>query len=122
MSWRAYNGLAYFVAVLISAGEVARFWGSARFIPMALDELLIAAALVWAASRTGEDRAYWHIAAWSAFCGLILVLLIETADHPVHGPVKEHGAFYLAALGVLLILGLWSVRCAIRLAGQDGSR
>ena len=38
------NWLAFGLAGLIALGEVARFWGDARFIPMALDELLVAAA------------------------------------------------------------------------------
>jgi hypothetical protein len=32
----ALNGLAYLIALLIAAGEIARFWGSARFVTMAL--------------------------------------------------------------------------------------
>ena len=58
----ALNGLAYLIALVISAGEIARFWGSERFIPMAVDELLIAAALVWAAWRSRYDGACWHLA------------------------------------------------------------
>ena len=44
----ALNAAAYSIGLLISAGEVARFWGNERFIPMALDELSIAVALIWA--------------------------------------------------------------------------
>jgi|GEM_PF-2516852 len=119
---RALNASAYFVALLISAGEIARFWGSERFIPMALDELLIALALVWAAWRSPSDGACWHVAGWSAFCGLALVLLVETADHQMHGPAKAAGPIYLAALGGMLILGLWAVRRALRLVRRDGAR
>jgi hypothetical protein len=113
----ALNRLACLVALLISAGEIARFWGSGRFVPMALDELLIAAALVWAATRSRPDG---HLAAWGAFCGLALVLLVETLDHQMHGPGKAAGPIYLAALGAMLILGLWVLGRALRL-GRSGA-
>jgi MYXO-CTERM domain-containing protein len=116
---RALNALAYLVALLIAAGEVARFWGSHRFIPMALDELLVAAALVWAARR---GAAGWHLAAWGALCGLVLVLLVDTADHQMHGPAKAAGPFYLAALGALLLVGLWAVRRALDLLRRGDGR
>ena len=104
------NRLAVLVAVLISAGEVARFWGDPRFFPMAFDELLVAAALIWARWRAPQYGALGHLAAWSAFAGLVLVLLIETATHQIHGPVKSAGTFYLGALSALLALGLWAIR------------
>lgn len=114
----ALNRLAYVVAFLIAAGEIARFWGKARFIPMALDELLVAGALVWAASRAPRDGARWHVAAWAAFCGLTLVLLVETADHQLHGPAKAAGPIYLAALSTMLGVGLWAVGRAFRRIGR----
>ena len=112
---RTLNGLAYMTALVISTGEIARFWGTDWFIPMALDELLIALALVWAAWRSAHDGACWHLVAWGAFCGLALVLLVETADHQMHGPAKAAGPVYLAALSAMLIIGLWAVRRALRL-------
>ena len=118
----AMNGLAYAVALVISAGEIARFWGTGRFVPMALDEFLIAAALVWGAWRSRYDGASWHLAPWGAFCGLALVLLVQTADHQMHGPAKAAGAIYLAALGAMLILGLWAVGRALQLVRRDGKR
>lgn len=111
----ALNALACLVALLISAGEIARFWGSGRFMPMGLDELLVAAALFGAAWRSRSDGAIWHLAAWGAFCGLSLVLLVETADHQIHGPAKNDGSVYLAALSIMLIAGLWALRRALRL-------
>lgn len=107
---RALNRLAGLVAVLISAGEVARFWGDPRFFPMAFDELLVAAALIGARWRAPQVGALGHLAAWSAFAGWALVLLIETATHQIHGPVKAAGTFYLCALSTLLALGLWAIR------------
>ena len=119
---RALNGLACAVALVIAAGEIARFWGSNRFIPMALDELLIAVALIWAAWRSRHDGAGWHLAAWGAFCGLALVLLVETADHQMHGPAKAAGPIYLAALGAMLNVGLWAVGRALRLVRRGDGR
>jgi peptidoglycan/LPS O-acetylase OafA/YrhL len=112
----ALNRLACLVALLISAGEIARFRESERFVPMALDELLIAAALMWAATRSRPDG---HLAAWGALCGLALVLLVETLDHQMHGPGKAAGPIYLAALGAMLIVGLWALGRALRLGRGD---
>ena len=111
----ALNRLAWLTALIIASGEVARFWGNARFFPMAFDELLVAAALVWAAWRSRLDGACWHLIAWGALCGLALVLLVETADHQIHGPPKPAGPVYLAALGAMLLLGLWALGRALRL-------
>lgn len=118
-SMRALNILAYVIAFLISAGEIARFGGSERFMPMALDELLIAVALAWAAWRARHDGACWHLVAWSALSGFALVLLVETADHQMHGPAKAAGPIYLAALGTLLITGLWAVRRSLQLVRRS---
>jgi fucose 4-O-acetylase-like acetyltransferase len=117
---KALNIFACLAALLISTGEIARFWGSGRFMPMALDELLISAALAWATMRSHHDGAAWHIAAWGAFCGLALVLLVETADHQLHGPAKAAGPVYLAALSAMLALGLWAVARALRLVRHGG--
>jgi hypothetical protein len=119
---RLLNGSACLVALLISAGEIARFWGSERFFPMALDELLVALALVWAAWRSRYDGACWHVAAWGSFCGLSLVLLVETADHQLHGPAKAAGPIYLAALSFMLVLGLWAAGRALRLVRHGAGR
>ena len=112
---RTLNGLACFSAFLLAAGEVARFWGSARFIPAALDEFGVAALLVWAALRSRGGGASRHLVAWGAFCGLVLVLLVQTADHQMHGPPKAAGELYLSALGAMLLLGVWALRRALRL-------
>lgn len=112
---RALSLLACLVAFLLAAGEIARYWGSSRFMPMALDELLVSLALLWAAWRSRRDGAGWHLAAWGAAFGLVLVLLVETAGHQIHGPPKAAGGIYLAALSALLLLSLWAVRRALLL-------
>lgn len=117
---KALNALAYLVALIISAGEIARFWGTARFIPMALDEFAVAAALVGAVWRSPYDRGSFHLAAWGAFCGLVLVLLVETASHQMHGPAKAAGPIYLVVLCAMMMLGLWAVRRALRLVSGNG--
>jgi hypothetical protein len=119
---RALNLFACVVALLLSAGEIGRFWQSPRFLPMALDELLVAAGLIWAVWRSPRDGAVWHLAAWGAFCGLTLVLLIETADHQLHGPAKAAGPVYLAALSAMLFVGLWAVGRALSLVRRGASR
>jgi hypothetical protein len=117
----ALNRWACLAALLISAGEIARYWGNARFFPMAFDELLVAAALVAAAMRSRLDGAGWHLAAWGALCGLTLVLLVETTGHLLHGPPKAAGPIYLAALGAMMILGLWAIGRAMRLVWPTAS-
>jgi hypothetical protein len=107
---RILDRFACLVAFIISAGEVARFWGDERFVPLAFDELLIAAALLWAAWRSRMDGAGWHLAAWSALCSFALVLLVDTAGHQMHGPAKAAGPIYLAVLSSMFLLGLWAAR------------
>ena len=91
-------------------------------MPMALDELVIALGLVWAAWRSRYDGVWWHLPAWGAFCGFSLVLLVETLDHQWHGPAKAAGPLYLVALSVMLILGLWAVGRALRLVRRGVGR
>jgi hypothetical protein len=118
---RTLNILACLVAAVISAGELARYWGSERFVPLALDELSVAGALIFAVWRSRRDGALWHLAAWGAFCGLVLVLLVETAGHQIHGPAKAAGPVYLAALGTELLVGLWAIRRALHLCRRSAA-
>jgi hypothetical protein len=118
---KALNVAALVVAAILAAGELARYWGSERFVPMALDELAVAAALVWAVWRSRHDGARWHLAAWGGLCGLALVLLVQTADHQIHGPAKAAGPIYLAALGGLLVMAAWAIRRALVLTRAAAS-
>ena len=117
---KALNILACLFALLIAAGEIARFWGSPRFVPLAFDELLVAAALLWAAWRSRRDGALWHAPAWGALTGFALVLFVDTAGHQMHGPAKAAGPLYLAALGGMIAIGLWAVIRAVRLIRRAG--
>jgi hypothetical protein len=107
--------LSYVVALVIASGEVARYWGRPAFVPMAFDELAVAAALAWTASRAPRAGAAPLLAAWGGFCGLMLVLLVQNADHLIHGKPKANGWIYVAALSALLLIGLWAVGRALRL-------
>ena len=40
----------------------------------------------------------------------------------MHGPAKADGSVYLAALGVLLCVGLWAAGRALRLIRSDAGR
>ena len=106
------------VALLIGAGEIARWWGQARFLPMALDELLVAGALLVAAAIAGKAGSGPLAAAWGAFCGLVLTLLVETLDHLLAGPAKARAEFYAIVLAAMLLVGLWGLFRAIRLIGE----
>ncbi len=53
---------------------------------------------------------------------MALVLLVQTADHQMHGPAKAAGHIYLAALSAMLIVGLCAVRRALHFVRRDGGR
>lgn len=105
------------VAVLLAGGEVARWWGNPRFLPLAFDELLVAAALLAAALSARRFGAAPLAAAWGLFCGLTLSLLVPTLDHLLFGPPKESGAvFYSVTLSLMLAAGLLALWAALRSA------
>ena len=103
------------VGLLLALGEAARWWGSARMVPLAFDEWLVAAALAGAAWITPKWGAGPLAAAWGLFSGLILGLIVPTLDHLMFGPEKESAAFYALVLAVLLALGLWAMARSIAL-------
>ena len=113
--------VTWLVALLVGAGEIARWWGQARFLPMALDELLVAGAMLAAAATAGRAGSGPLAAAWGAFCGLVLTLLVETVDHMLAGPAKARAEVYAIVLAAMLLVGLWGLFRAIRLIGEGRS-
>lgn len=113
-SERRLRRLAIVVASLILSGEVARWWGNPRFIPLAFDEMLIAAALTWAAlaRRFGTLPL---VAAWALLAGHMLSLLVPTLDHLLFGPPKAKAGFYAAALSIMLAIASFALGWAMKL-------
>ena len=106
------------VAALLAVSEVGRWWGNLRFLPLAFDELLVAAAMAWSAFAARRIGAAPLAAAWGLFSGLALSLLIPTLDHLLHGPAKKSAVFYSVILALMLALGLWATWRALRLCRE----
>lgn len=105
------------VALLLAGGEVARWWGNPRFLPLAFDELLVAAAMLWASLGARRLGPAPLAASWGLFCGLIASLLMPTLDHLLFGPPKPGGAvFYSVILSAMLAAGLLALWASLRLA------
>jgi hypothetical protein len=112
---RSLRVLTVVVALLLALGEVARWWGQARLVPLAFDELLVAAAMLWAAAIAPRAGSAPLAAAWGLFCGLTLGLLVPTLDHLLHGPPKASAGFYAIVLAAMLAVGVWAVLRALLL-------
>lgn len=112
---RSLRVLTVIVAVLMALGEVARWWGQARLMPLAFDELLVAAAMLGAAAIVPRAGTPPLAAAWGLFCGLMLGLLVPTLDHLLHGPPKASAGFYAVVLAAMLAVGVWAVVRALLL-------
>lgn len=108
--------LAVGMALLLALGELARRWNDPHLIPLALDELGVAAALLAGAWRSRRHGMAALAAGWGLFCGLVLVLLAANANYPLHGLPKPGGVFYSLVLGAMLLLGGWACWQALRLA------
>jgi hypothetical protein len=102
-------------AILLAGGELARWWGQQRLMPLAFDELLVAAGMLWAA---WAGRRIGLTTAWGAFCGFTLSLLVPTLDHLLYGPPKESAGFYAAVLAAMLAVGLGALLAALRLTRE----
>lgn len=106
--------ISFGFALLLAASELARWAGDIRLIPLAFDELAVAAALfgaAWMLPRTGPAPL---AAAWGLFSGLILGLFVPTLDHLLFGSPKTGALFYSIILGVTLAGGLWATWLAAR--------
>lgn len=111
------------VAFLLGAGEIARWWGQPRFVPLALDELLVAGAMLWAAvAAKRAGREIWLVGAWGIYCGFVLALLVPTLDHLLGGPPKPSAVFYSAILSAMLAVGLWALLRAVALIRGQSPR
>ena len=106
------------VALLLGGGEIARWWGQMRLLPMALDELLVAGAMLGAAALAGRVGSGPLAAAWGAYCGLVLSLLVPTLDHLLGGPPKPSAPFYALVLAAMLLVGLWALLRALALVRE----
>ena len=115
---RSLRVLTVVVALLIALGEVARWWGQARLVPLAFDELLVAAAMLGAAAIAPRAGTAPLAAAWGLFCGLTLGLLMPTLDHLLHGPPKVSVGFYAGVLAAMLAVGMWAAVRALLLGRQ----
>jgi hypothetical protein len=117
----ALRFLTVFVAAMLALGELARWWGDPRLVPLVFDELLVAAVMlgsVLAAMRLGPAIL---AVAWGCYCGLVVSLLIPTLDHLLYGPPKESATFYAVILAVMLVPGVWAVVRALALCRGSAS-
>lgn len=107
--------LTLFVAMMLSLGELARWWGDARLLPLAFDELLVAAVMLFAVLSARRLGPAIFAFAWGCYCGLVVSLLIPTLDHLLYGPPKESAIFYAVILAVMLVPGVWATVRALAL-------
>ena len=115
MTDRPLRILSLALPSLLALGEIARWWGSPRIVPLAFDEGLVAAALIVTALKAPRWGTAPLAAAWGFYCGLMLGLLVPTLDHLLYGPPKPSAGFYAAILSALLAIGLWALARSIRL-------
>jgi len=117
---RAARLLTAAIAISIILSELARWRGDPRLIPMALDEIALGLAMLAATALAGRYDAALLGAAWAAFSGFMLSLLVPTLDHLLNGPPKESAGFYALLLSAMLVLGLamtgWTLGLARRSA------
>ena len=108
--------LTVLFALLIGLGEIARWWGNPRFLPLAFDEILVAIAMLAAALFARRRGPAPLVAAWGLYAGLMLSLLVPTLDHLLFGPPKESAVFYAVTLAVMLGIGLLALAKALSLS------
>ena len=111
----ALRVLTLFVAAMLALGELARWWGDPRLVPMAFDELLVAAVMVGSVVAARRIGPAVLLLAWGLYCGLVVSLLIPTLDHLLFGPPKESATFYAVILAAMLVPGVWAAQRALAL-------
>jgi hypothetical protein len=112
--------LAVMIGFLVASGEIARRWGDSHFIPLALDDLAVAALLFWSAWRARDHGPAVLVGSWGVFSGVNLLLLMINLDFVLHGIPKTGGVFYSVILSLMLALGLWATWQAMRLVEKPG--
>jgi hypothetical protein len=108
--------LAVMIGFLVASGEIARRWGDPHFIPLALDDLVVAAVLFWAAWRARATGPAPLVAGWSLYSGLMLSVLMINVNYLIHDMAKSGRVFYSIILTLMLALGVWATWQAMRLA------
>ena len=111
------------VATLLALGEVGRWWCKPNFLPLAFDELILAAAMLAAALASRRIGAAPLAAAWGGYCGFVLGLLVPTLDHLLFGPPKPSATFYSIILTAMLLVGVSAlVRSLVLCRGSTPAR
>ena len=116
---RILRPLTIIVAALLALGEVGRWWGKPNFVPLAFDELILAAAMVAAALTSKRFGPAPLAAAWGAFCGFVLGLLVPTLDHLLFGSLKASATFYSVILTAMLMAGIWALVRSLALCRES---
>lgn len=105
------------IALLLAVSEAARWWGDARMVPLAFDEWLLAAMLLWAA-WVAPQRGAWPLAlGWVLVSGWVLALFVPTLDHLLFGEPKASATFYAIMLGAMQAVAIGATVAALRLSG-----
>lgn len=104
------------IAMLLAGSEAARWWGDARIVPLAFDEWVLAAILLWAV-WVAPQRGAWPLAlAWVLVSGWVLALFVPTLDHLLFGEPKASAAFYAIMLGAMQAVAIGATTTALRLS------
>lgn len=105
--------LAWVIGIILPVAETFRRWGSGGFLPWWLDDYLIAAFLLYAASRSRKDvivGSRYLAAAWAFTCGVGYMSFfghLENIAQPDVAPIPHLWVAVIIGVGWLLaILGL----------------